>query len=86
MASEAPSRIASEAKAIAKDDGLTIKILDRKEMEQLGMGALLGVARGSHEEPKLIILEYNRAKKKDERPFGEGGSPTLSFKVRKQAG
>lgn len=64
-----PSRIASEAKAIAKDDGLTIKILDRKEMEQLGMGALLGVARGSHEEPKLIILEYNRAKKKDERPI-----------------
>jgi leucyl aminopeptidase len=28
----------------------------------------LGVARGSHEPPKFIILEYNGAKKKDERP------------------
>ena len=32
------------------------------------MGALLGVARGSHEPPKFIIFEYNGAKKKDERP------------------
>ena len=32
------------------------------------MGALLGVARGSHEPPKFIILEYNGAKKKNERP------------------
>lgn len=63
-----PSRIAYEAKSIAKADGLILKILEQKEMEQLGMGALLGVARGSHEPPKFIILEYNGAKKKDERP------------------
>ena len=32
------------------------------------MGALLGVARGSHEPPKFIVLEYNGSKKKNERP------------------
>lgn len=63
-----PTRIAHEARSIAKDEGLTLKILEQKDMEQLGMGALLGVARGSHEPPKFIILEYNGAKKKDERP------------------
>ncbi len=63
-----PARIASEAKAIAKHEGLALKILEQKDMEQLGMGALLGVARGSHEPPKFIILEYNGAKRKDERP------------------
>jgi len=63
-----PIRIANEAKAIAKHDGLSIKILERKDMEQLGMGALLGVAQGSHEPPKFIILEYDGAKKKDARP------------------
>jgi leucyl aminopeptidase len=60
-----PTRVANEAKAIAKEAGVTLKILEQKDMEQLGMGALLGVARGSHEPPKFIILEYRgeRAKK-----------------------
>jgi leucyl aminopeptidase len=53
-----PTRIANEAKSIAKESGVTLKVLERKDMEQLGMGALLGVARGSHEPPKFIILEY----------------------------
>jgi leucyl aminopeptidase len=60
-----PTRVANEAKTIAQETGVTLKILERKEMEQLGMGALLGVAQGSHEPPKFIILEYKgeRAKK-----------------------
>ena len=60
-----PARVANEAKLIAKEAGVTLKILEQKDMEQLGMGALLGVARGSHEPPKFIILEYKaeRAKK-----------------------
>jgi leucyl aminopeptidase len=60
-----PTRIANEAKGIAKETGVTLRILEQKDMEQLGMGALLGVARGSHEPPKFIILEYKgeRAKK-----------------------
>jgi leucyl aminopeptidase len=73
-----PTRVASEAKAIAKAEGITIKILEQKEMERLGMGALLGVARGSQEPPKFIILEYNGAKKKDERPVVLVGK-TITF-------
>jgi leucyl aminopeptidase len=63
-----PTRIANEAKKVAKEETLNLKILEQRDMEQLGMGALLGVARGSHEPPKFIILEYNGSKKKDERP------------------
>lgn len=64
-----PTKVANEAKALAKTEGISINILEQKEMERLGMGALLGVARGSQEPPKFIILEYNGAKKKDARPI-----------------
>lgn len=73
-----PTRVASEAKTIAKAEGITITILERKEIERLGMGALLGVARGSQEPPKFIILEYNGSKKKDEHPVVFVGK-TITF-------
>jgi leucyl aminopeptidase len=73
-----PTKVAREAKTIARAEGMTIKILEQKEMERLGMGALLGVARGSQEPPKFIILEYNGAKKKDERPIVLVGK-TITF-------
>jgi leucyl aminopeptidase len=53
-----PSRIAAEAKRIGKERGVTVKVLERRAVEKLGMGAFLGVARGSHEPPKFIVLEY----------------------------
>jgi len=53
-----PSRIATEAKSIAKERGVRVKILEQRDVEKLGMGAFLGVARGSHEPPKFIVLEY----------------------------
>src|SRR4029078_2215438 len=73
-----PTRIANEAKRVAKEDALNLKILEQRDMEQLGMGALLGVAPGTHEPPNLIILEYNGAKKKDERPVVWSGK-TITF-------
>jgi len=39
--------------------GLEIEVLDRKAMEKLGMGALLGVAQGSVREARLLILRWN---------------------------
>lgn len=53
-----PSRVAQEARKIARERGVLVKVLERRQMARLGMGALLGVARGSHEPPKFIILEY----------------------------
>jgi len=73
-----PTKIAQEAKAIAKETGISLKILEQKDMEELGMGALLGVARGSHEPPKFIILEYRGARKKEDRPVVFVGK-TITF-------
>ena len=73
-----PTRIASEAKTVAKEAGVNLKVLEQKEMEQLGMGALLGVAKGSHEPPKFIILQYHGAKNKNDRPVVLVGK-TITF-------
>jgi len=53
-----PTIMADRAKTVAKEFGLEIDVLDQKQMEKLGMGALLGVARGSDEPPKLIVMKY----------------------------
>ena len=56
-----PSELANRASAMAKQFGLECEILDRTEMQELGMGGLLGVAQGSVEPPKFIILRYRGA-------------------------
>ena len=53
-----PSDMAKMAEELAKTHGLGLTILDREQMEKEGMGALLGVARGSRQPPKLIVLSY----------------------------
>lgn len=53
-----PTILADRAKRVAKEFGLSIDIIDQKQMEKLGMGGLLGVSRGSDEPPKLIIMKY----------------------------
>ncbi len=53
-----PSRMAEAAKEIAGKYDLEFKVFDREDMEAMGMGALLGVARGSNEPPKLMTLSY----------------------------
>ena len=53
-----PTRMADLAHQVADEVGLEIKVLERQDMEELNMGALLGVARGSDQPPKMIILQY----------------------------
>ncbi|MEJ2679294.1 MAG: leucyl aminopeptidase, partial [Gemmatimonadota bacterium] len=53
-----PSHLAEVARGIAAEFDLAITVLDRAAMRDEGMGALLAVAQGSEEEPRLIILEY----------------------------
>jgi len=53
-----PSVLAEKAKQLAEECGLDIEILDQKRMEELSMGALLAVARGSKEPAQLIVLKY----------------------------
>jgi len=54
-----PTRMSEIARQVADAEGLEVSILERKQMEELGMGALVGVARGSHQPPKLIVLKYS---------------------------
>ncbi|MAG12793.1 leucyl aminopeptidase [bacterium] len=53
-----PTLLANKAKSAATGTGIKVSILGKKEMQKLKMGAVLGVAKGSEEEPKFIILEY----------------------------
>ena len=54
-----PLEMSIQASQIARENGLEIKILDRKECEDLGMGAYLAVAKGSDLESKFIHLTLN---------------------------
>lgn len=53
-----PQHLARVAEAIAMSEGMKFKVLEESELESLGMGALLGVSRGSEEACKFIILEH----------------------------
>ena len=59
-----PSYLADEARKLARQFRLGIEVLERRDMEKLGMGALLAVTRGSHQPPKMIVLRYAGAAKK----------------------
>jgi len=53
-----PRTLAERAQAMAREAGLSCEILDEKRIAGLKMGALLGVAQGSEEPPRVIMLTY----------------------------
>ena len=53
-----PSQLSLQAEEIGRKHNLEIMILGQKEMQQEEMNALLSVAKGSTEPPKMIILKY----------------------------
>jgi len=53
-----PTHMAEMATKLAKTHGLEISVLEREQMQEMGMGALLGVTQGSRQPPKFIILQY----------------------------
>ncbi|MFH1014711.1 MAG: leucyl aminopeptidase, partial [Nitrospirota bacterium] len=65
-----PSDLAKAAVSL-RQKNLSVKILERKDSEKLGMGAYLSVAKGSKEPPKFIVLEYKGSKGKP----AEAGKP-----------
>jgi leucyl aminopeptidase len=71
-----PGIIAAKARDMAQQHGIKIQVLERQQMEKLGMGALLGVASGSVQAPKFIIVEYRRGGKK---PFIALVGKTITF-------
>lgn len=65
-----PSYLADRAASIAAEHSLEFEIHDREWIENKGMGAFAAVAKGTAEEPRLIVIKYNGA--------GASG-PTLGF-------
>ena len=59
-----PAFLADQAKKVAREWKLGVEVLERKDMEKLGMGSLLSVAQGSRQPPKLIVLNYAGGAKK----------------------
>lgn len=59
-----PAALAAAAIAVAKKTGIKVKILNEHDMKRLNMGGVLGVARGSSEKPRFIIMEYSGGRKK----------------------
>jgi leucyl aminopeptidase len=54
-----PAYLAEQARAFAaKFDDTECEVLEREDMDKLGMGSLLAVARGSSNPPKLIVMRY----------------------------
>jgi leucyl aminopeptidase len=66
-----PAAFAERASAIGLSAGLRVEVLDRAEITRLGMGLLLGVARGSAEPPQVIVLRHS--------PPGAPLSPVLGL-------
>lgn len=65
-----PEALAKKAEKIAKDHDLKITVFSEKEVNQMGMGGLSAVSRGSDLDCKLVIMEYKAAKK---------NAPTIAF-------
>ena len=63
-----PTILAQKAEAMAKAAGLSVEVLDEKKIADLKMGALLSVAQGSVEPPRMIVITYNPANPKPGAP------------------
>ena len=66
-----PSVFAERAASIGREAGLAVEILDEDEIARLGMGLLLGVAKGSAEPPRVIVLRHD--------PPGAPAAPVLGL-------
>jgi len=60
-----PSQLAQAAKSLAKHPGVSCKVLGPREVERLGMGAFMAVARGAAEPLRFIVLEYKSSQAKE---------------------
>jgi leucyl aminopeptidase len=58
-----PTYLAEQAKKLARQFKLGVEVLERRDLEKLGMGSFLAVSKASHEPPKLIVLRYPGAAK-----------------------
>ncbi len=58
-----PEHLAKEARRLGKDFGLDVQVLQRKDIEKLGMGCFLAVAQASTQPMRFIVMRYKGAAK-----------------------
>lgn len=63
-----PTFLASQARKLGRSHALKVSVLSEKNMRELGMGSLLSVSKGSREEAKLIVMQYQGAKNPKQAP------------------
>ncbi len=64
-----PAFLAERAQALAVEvPDIVVKVLERKECEELGMGSFLSVTNGSDQPPRFIVLEYMQHERKQTKP------------------
>ena len=73
-----PATLAKEAESLRKL-GVKVTVLGEKEMQKLGMGALLGVGQGSIRESKMAIMEWQGLPKGKAKPKGKKDAGPLAF-------
>ena len=56
-----PNALANSAKTLEKMKNIHVDILDQNQIKDLGMNGIISVGKGSENEPKLIIVEYNHS-------------------------
>jgi leucyl aminopeptidase len=64
-----PALLASIAVSLAQDYGMKVRVMDRYELENMGMGGIVAVGKGSNNPPKLIVLEYTGASDPQQKPY-----------------
>jgi len=66
-----PHTLGEKAKELAQEhEHLTAEVLGTRELDDMGMGALSAVGRGSRNEPRLIVLRYEPPEAKGNLVFG----------------
>ncbi|MFM8512004.1 MAG: leucyl aminopeptidase [Betaproteobacteria bacterium] len=58
-----PNFLAEQARALAREHGFAVQVLDLAAVKKLGMGSFMAVAQGSEEPLKFIVLQYQGAAK-----------------------
>lgn len=59
-----PETLAKDAQALGRKLGFSVTVFDKKKIQSLGMGGIIGVSKGSENGPRFIIMEYGREYKK----------------------
>jgi leucyl aminopeptidase len=72
-----PAALAREAERAGRDAGVAVRVLEPPELRKRGFGALLAVAQGSANEPRLIVLEYGAPPRRAKKGARAAKRPTL---------